>query len=189
MRVSKALAGAAALSILAAGSAVAQPAPDAEREALAQQIYQLMGAQTLNATSGALKAMMSSMTGQAGGADVVRARAMQAALSDSLERMMPKVLQGTVQIMAQDFTTEQLRAMLAFYQSPTGQAVLQKMPQITQQSVRLSLSLVPQMMRDFETDYCGRITCTDKEQQAFAQVNARMAAQAQAAANAPVAPR
>ena len=183
MRGSRRLAGAlAALALGVSASAFAQPAaappggppPDAERLALAQQIYQLMGTQTLGATTGALKTMFGSMMAHTGGADSAHAQAVQAALSDSIDKMIPRVLQGTVQIMAQDFTADQLRGMLAFYRSPTGQAALQKMPEITAQSIRLSQSLIPQMLRDFEADYCRRITCSDKEQQAFAQVNARM---------------
>ena len=190
MRCAKSLAGAcAALTLAGAIGAHAQapppgPAVDSERLALAQQIYQMVGAQTLSATSSALKTMLGSVTTPAAGADPAREQAMKAALTDSVDRMIPKVLQGTVQIMAQDFTVEQLRGMLAFYQSPTGQAVLQKMPEVTSQSIRLSRSLIPAMMRDFETDYCRRIACTDKEQAAFAQVNARLS-QAFAAPPAP----
>jgi hypothetical protein len=89
--------------------------------------------------------------------------------------------------MAQDFTTAQLHDMLAYYRSPTGQAMLHEMPEITRQSLQLGASLVPQMMRDFEADYCGRITCTAQEQQGFAQLNARLS-QTPAPAAAPSAP-
>jgi hypothetical protein len=180
MMLRTAIAGALAALALS-GTAVAQPAPipppqpDAARMALAQQIYDMIGAGTLDATTKAMHSMMSTMAQSAGGADTARQQAMQAALGDSIDKMMPRVLHGTVEIMAQDFTVDELRGMLAFYQSPTGQAVLQKMPVITQQSMRLSLSEVPQMMRDFQTDYCHRVTCTDKEHEAFAQMNARFA--------------
>lgn len=167
-------AGLAALAL--AGPAGAQPAapPDPERMALAQQIYELMGSQT-QTISQAMRGMMTTMMKSAGGADGARQQAVQGALSDSLDKMMPKVLHGTVEIMAEDFTAEELRGMLGFYRSPTGQAVLRKMPAITQQSMRLSLSLMPQMMRDFQADYCARVTCTDKEKAAFAEVGDRMA--------------
>ena len=152
----------------------APPPADGERLALARQIYRIMGSQTTDAIGAALKTMMAGMSA-AGGVDNPRATAMKAALSDSFDKMMPRLIDGAAEIMAQDFTAGQLRDMLAFYQSPTGQVVVHRMPEVTQQSLRIGASLVPQMMRDFEADYCGRVTCTPQEQQAFAQLNARLA--------------
>jgi hypothetical protein len=54
------------------------------------------------------------------------------------------------------------------------------MPLVTQQSVQISASLLPGFMQRFEADYCGRVTCTPQEQQAFAQINARLAQTASA---------
>ena len=179
-RVSAAVLAALALVAAAGASrpAFAQSAPpasaDGERLALARQIYRIIGSQTTDAIGTALKTMMAGMSAQ-GGADNPRTAAMKTALSDSFDKMMPRLIDGAAEIMAQDFTAGQLRDMLAFYQSPTGQALVRKMPEVTQQSLRIGASLVPQMMRDFEADYCGRVTCTPQEQQAFAQLNARLA--------------
>ena len=96
---------------------------------------------------------------------------------------MPKIVRQTAMIMAQDFTAEQLEAMLAFYRSPTGQAVLQQMPLITRQAMQTSNGLLPGFTEKFRADYCARVTCTDQDNQVFAQIAAHMAH-----APAPVAP-
>ena len=163
--------------VAAAPPALAQsapPLPDGERLALARQIYKIMGSQTTDAISAALKTMMGALSGS-GGSDNPRTTAMKAALSDSFDKMMPRMIDGSAEIVAQDFTVDELRDMLAFYQSPTGQVVVRKMPEVIEQGRRIGVALVPQMMHDFETDYCGRVTCTPQEQQAFAQLNARLA--------------
>ena len=163
---------AAALGVsvmLGAGAVTAQPvassSADPERLVLAQKIYALMGDQTLSSMTGALKGMLAT-TLQGQGVD---------ALGDGIDELTPKVIRSTARIMAQDFSAAELRDMLAFYQSPTGQSVLRRMPEITRQSVQVSLSLLPDFMRRFEADYCGRITCSAQEQQAFAQLNTRLA--------------
>ena len=185
MRVTTRLAGAALAAMFAGGGAVqAQPAPagpvDPERLALAQKIYAMVGDQTMQSLTQALKTMMATSIEGRTTNDPARTQALQAALGDSLDDMMPKVLQGTARIMAQDFSAGELRAMLAFYQSPTGQTVLRRMPEITRQSMQVSLSLLPGFMLKFEGDYCGRVTCSAQEQQAFAQANARLNMMAEA---------
>ena len=129
-----------------------------------------------------MKGMMANMSARPG-VDPARTEAMKAALMDSFGRLTPRLLDGAAEIMAQDFTTAQLHDVLTYYQSPTGQAMVHKMPEITRQSVQLGVALVPQMMRDFETDYCSRVACTAQEQQMFSQLNARLA---QGAPSAPV---
>jgi uncharacterized protein len=177
---------AAAALLMAAGGAHAQAegAVDAERLALAEKIYAMMGDQTMRSITGALKGALSASLKAEAGQDTARAQAVQAALSDSLDDMMPRVVQGTARIMARDFSAQELRDMLAFYQSPTGQAVLRRMPEVTQQSMQMSLSLLPGFMQKFESDYCARITCSPQEKQAFDQLNARMS-QSRAAPAAP----
>jgi uncharacterized protein len=178
MRVVKlGLAAAALAAVLVGGPAGAQPAGpvDPERLALAQKIYAMMGDRTTQTLAGAVKGLLSTSLQADAGGDPARAQALQAALGDSLDQMMPKVLEGTARIMAQDFSAQELRDMLAFYQSPTGQAVLRRMPEVTQQSMQVSLSLLPGFLRTFETSYCRRVACSAREQQAFAQMNARMA--------------
>jgi uncharacterized protein len=145
----------------------------------------MLGDRTLQSLTDTLKTVMSSSLRAQSGQDAARAEAVQAALGDSLQDMMPRLMQGTARIMAQDFTTAELRGMLAFYQSPTGQAVLRRMPEITRQSAQMSVALLPDFMRKFESDYCSRITCSAQEQQAFAQLNARMAQGRAPAASTP----
>ena len=174
------------------GAASAQPAAtavDPQRVALAEQIYAMIGQQTVQGVGRALTAMMSSTMRGVSGQDPARGAAMQAALGDSLTILTPQVLHSTARIMAEDFTTEQLRGILAFYLSPTGQALLQKTPLITRQALQVSTSLLPGFLETFEADYCRRVSCTEPEKDAFAQVNVRMAQAARMSAAQASAPQ
>ena len=189
-RMGAGLAGLAMATALGGGVA-AQPAAgtaDPQRLALAEQIYDMMGQQTVQGVGRALTSMMSSSLRNVTGQDRARSAAVQAALGDSITTLTPQVLHATARIMAEDFTTPQLQGILAFYQSPTGQALLQKTPLITRQALQVSTSLLPGFLETFETDYCRRVSCTEAEKNAFAQINARMAQAAHmSAAQAPAA--
>lgn len=58
------------------------------------------------------------------------------------ERLKPEY----VRIYADLFTTEELRQMIAFYQTPTGQKLVQLRPEITERSMQLAQRMMPQML-------------------------------------------
>jgi hypothetical protein len=195
-----AFAGAAILAIAPLGSvAMAQdgplttarpevqlPPPSPEvlaaraKRALAQKVYDLIGPETLAPTTRALAASLSVQVARAvTNKDIARAKAIMAAVDDGLDDIGPSISDATVTLMADDFSTEQLQALLDFYQSPTGQAALKILPRIAAQASTLSLKMTPQMMTTIRDSYCGRVKCTAQEQAAFTAIAQRAAAASQ----------
>ncbi len=170
-------AGAACAQVSASGAA---PKPlDPERVAIARQIFDQIGASTLQSMSKALiSSMQAAMTKTVSGPDAQRQQAMMDAVSDSVTVIMPKAIDATVDAMAQNFDTAQLKDVLAFYQSPTGRVMISKMPLIMQQSSATMVAEMPEMLRQMELRYCAKVTCTPSEQQAFAAISAQVKAHA-----------
>jgi len=128
---------------------------DPKRQALARQIYDLIGAQTMGTS-------VRSMT--------------TAAVGDGMNSVMPQVIDTSVSAMAHTFTEAQLQDMLAFYQSPTGRVVLLKMPAVTQQSNAAIVTYLPQVLAGIEDSYCSRVKCSSRERKGLEAVAAHLAA-------------
>jgi hypothetical protein len=150
------------------------------KRALAQKVYDLIGAQTLSPSTRALAASLSVQVARAvTNKDIARAKAIMAAVNDGLDDIMPSLSEATVTLMAADFSTEQLQALLDFYQTPAGQAALKILPRIASQASTLSLKMTPEMMVTIRDSYCGRVRCTAQEQSAFTAIAQHAAAAAQ----------
>ena len=62
-------------------------------------------------------------------------------MTSSLNAHLADFVNGAAAIYASQFTAEELRQLTAFYQLPVGQKFLQKLPEITQQSMTLGQRL------------------------------------------------
>jgi hypothetical protein len=152
------------------------------KRALAQKVYDLIGPETLSPSTRALAASLSVQVARAvTNKDIARAKAIMAAVDDGLDDIRPSISDATVTLMMQDFSTDQLQALLDFYQSPAGQAALKILPRIASQASTLSLKMTPQMMTTIRDSYCGRVKCTAQEQAAFTAIAQRAAAASQTA--------
>ena len=150
---------------------------DPQKLALAQQIYDVVGApalrSSLRGTASGLSVQLASGMAEK---DHDHAVAMVRAVSDGVASITPELETEAVSHIAREFTAEQLREMLAFYASPTGQLAARRLPLIVQQAVGGMLSYLPQMMKGVEDSYCSRVRCTRAERHAFDDVASRMAA-------------
>ncbi len=160
------------------------PSPEVQaaraKRALAQKVYDLIGPETLSPSTRALAASLSVQVARAvTNKDIARAKAIMAAVDDGLEDIKPSISDATVTLMTDDFTTDQLQALLDFYQSPAGQAALKILPRIASQASTLSLKMTPEMMTTIRDSYCGRVKCTAQEQNAFTAIAQRAAAATQ----------
>jgi hypothetical protein len=158
------------------------------KRALAQRVYDLIGPETLSPSTRALAASLSVQVARAvTNKDIARAKAIIAAVNDGLEDIRPSISDATVTLMTADFTTDQLQALLDFYQSPAGQAALKILPRIANQVSTLSLKMTPEMMTTIRDSYCGRVKCTSQEQAAFTALAQHAAAATQAPPTTPAA--
>jgi uncharacterized protein len=100
------------------------------------------------------------------------------------EIMKPKL----AKLYADNYTEAELKDIIAFYQTPTGQKTLAKMPVLMQQSLTMSMSGVQANMPEFQRRISGLIQEYQKKAQAAAAVAAAAAptpTSAPAAASAP----
>jgi len=171
-------AGTAAAQTSAAGPASKAPL-DPERVAIARQIFDQIGAANLQSMSKAMiSSMQAAMTKNVSGPDAERQHAMMDAVAASITYIMPKAVDATVDAMAEDFDTAQLKDVLAFYTSPTGRVMISKMPLVMQQTSATMIAEMPEMVHQMELRYCAKVTCTTAEQQAFAAISAQVKAHA-----------
>lgn len=63
--------------------------------------------------------------------------AIEAAATDEMRKAMPELLEPMVRLHDRHFTEQEVDALLAFYRSPVGRKVIEKMPLITQQSMAM----------------------------------------------------
>ena len=144
---------AAALVVLATGLVWAQP--PAGKEAQIDQLLSAMNADsTINQIFEQVKAMTASqLPAGATPEQAARAQEIQSRILDLVksrigwEKMRPQY----VKMYSETFSEEEISAMLAFYQSPAGRAMLQKMPMIIRKSMEIAQTqmedLLPEIQR------------------------------------------
>jgi hypothetical protein len=76
------------------------------------------------------------------------------------EVMTPMIIEAHVTIYSEAFTERELRALVAYYESPEGRSVMQKMPSLMPKAAAVSRNLMPQMEREVMTRLCARIDCS-----------------------------
>ena len=77
------------------------------------------------------------------------------ASQDMFRRMKAPMLDA----MAEVFTEQELRDLIAFYQTPTGQALLAKTPELTQRMAADMPAIMGDMQAEMHAKLCARMTC------------------------------
>ncbi len=130
-------------SILFAGALLIAPAvlfaDDASHRKAAQELVEISGSKEAMGVGfkGALEPMLAQMK-QRGMPDAAVAEIRQAmdewyAAEIKWEEFQPKI----TELYVQEFTEGELRDMIAFYQTPTGKKMLQKLPSVMQKSMQI----------------------------------------------------
>jgi len=93
--------------------------------------------------------------------------AMQASILEDTKAMIPRHKEAMVQIYARNLTETELKDIDAFYSSPSGRAVLTKVPALTGKLVPVMLADMPAMMNRAFDRYCSKTTCTPEERESM----------------------
>ncbi len=150
----------------------AAPAADAPSARQLELARQLVAASGMNAT---LSASLRNTVGQiyaalkpAASADAeARRKVFADAEADATAKLVPQITESLVDGYARTFTVQELSDVLAFYQSPSGRAMVAKTPQLMQGVTGALVTLLPQMRRDMGDVVCAKVTCTAAERTAF----------------------
>ncbi|MDP3174827.1 MAG: DUF2059 domain-containing protein [Phenylobacterium sp.] len=81
---------------------------------------------------------------------------------ESSQAMVARMMDRLTPIFATTFTEKELEDLVAFYESPTGQALVAKSPTFSAKMAPAMKELMPTMKADMETRLCARLTCAPK---------------------------
>lgn len=183
MKASVLLAGAALSALLLATSVRAQgvtPAqPDAARLQLAREILTANGgAQAMEVRMRALFASMTTLTkAMLPNADPKTSEISQALMKyvgDEEIKAIPQLIDQTAIVYANNLSEGELRDLLAWSVSPSGQSIRVKMPVITQQLIAEQGPLLKKMMSGAATmaveRACAEAKCTDDQRRTITAI-------------------
>lgn len=107
--------------------------------------------QTIQALYTQLRTMMEKQFAEMGASDdlsPILKRYLDKVFNIMEQTMSWKVLKNDmIDLYEQTFTEDELNGMLAFYKSPVGQSVVDKMPKVMQQSIAIAQKYMPEMQR------------------------------------------
>lgn len=138
------------------------PAGNAHSLQLAKHLFAEMHMEQLMA--GMMKNMTPMMVAQARKKNPsltdAQADIISQAISESSQAMMAKAIDRFVPLYASTFTEKELEDLVAFYDGPTGQAVLTKMPVLMSKMGPVMSELMPNMMADVNQRICSKMDCS-----------------------------
>jgi hypothetical protein len=82
------------------------------------------------------------------------------ALEATMARVMPKMMDVMTVSYAQTFSEQELTDIDTFYRSPSGQAMIAKLPQMMATTMQAMGPIQQEMRQDFAQEFCQRTTCT-----------------------------
>jgi hypothetical protein len=113
--------------------------------------------------TGMMKNMAPAMIDQARKANPsmtqAQAEAITDAVSQSTQAMMGKMVDRMIPLYASTFTEKELQDAVAFYDGPSGQAMLAKMPVLMSKMTPMMVELMPEMQADMRKRLCAKIDC------------------------------
>jgi hypothetical protein len=86
---------------------------------------------------------------------------------DALAKRFPDLQRAMARGYAENYSEQELTDILAFYKSPSGQAMIAKAPQLMQGVMASVLNMMPEIQRDAGEEVCAKITCTAAQKAAF----------------------
>lgn len=176
MRLNRFLSGAVLAAMVATTAAAQAPAgPSAEKVALARQLVAASGGADQMKT--VLQTVFSSMSsGMAANMPAEQKRLFTVVIQKMQDRFvaaMPQMIDGTVQIYAQELTEKELRDYIAWLNSDTGQSLKRKLPQITAESIKVMAPVMVQVTQGIKQDVideaCKQAGCSEKDRQVLTE--------------------
>lgn len=166
--------------LVAPGAALADARSDeAARLALANKFVMLIQGEEMTTAMGQMvESMIPESDEDLSASD---AAAIREVVVDMTQAMMPRMFEAMAPVYADIFTLEELRAMVAFYESDVGQNLLVKSVQAMPRLNAAAMSVMPEMLAGMGDAMCSRLKCTPDERRemkaAMAEAAQGMAAQ------------
>lgn len=162
---------AACAAVLSAQEACAAPAPTApvasapngENEALVRRYFAAIHFErTMDAVQAALLPVIAEQTAREHPSLTDQDRQMIADVVRQVmrDKIMPELIDRMVPVYAAAFTRDELKAMVAFYESPVGRSITDKAPGLAPKSAQAMRELMPTMSREVMTAIITKL-CPD----------------------------
>ena len=152
--------------------AIAQTPPPASTHQmeLAKRVMEDVGGekmvnQVVNAMVGPMMAQMAS--GQSADVQEKTRTVIVPALQATMARIMPRMMDIVTASYAENFSEQELTDIDAFYRSPSGRAMIAKMPQMMSSTMQAMGPVQVELRQDFAQEVCQRMTCTPAVQAAL----------------------
>lgn len=161
-RVAAGLSVAGALFAAAPAVCAEAPAPNAHSMELARTLFtemhmeQLMG-NMIHQMAPAIVEQSRKRNPQLSAAD---AQAISDAMAAAMDDLMKKVTERSIPLYASTFTEKELQDLVNFYDTPSGKALLAKMPVLMSKMGPMMTELMPEMMADVNKRVCSKIDCS-----------------------------
>ena len=81
-------------------------------------------------------------------------------MAASMDDLMKKVTERSIPLYASTFSEKELQDLVNFYDSPTGQAMLTKMPVLMSKIAPMVAELAPEMLADMTKRVCAKTDCS-----------------------------
>lgn len=82
------------------------------------------------------------------------------AAAESTADLMGKLMDRMAPLFASTFSEKELQDLVTFYESPTGQSMMSKMPTLMAKMQPTMAELMPQMQDDMKRRLCAKLDCT-----------------------------
>jgi hypothetical protein len=160
---------AAALAALSLATAAAAQAPSPDNLALAEQVLKVSGVEALlkGMLDGPQFRLMDSQIQQLPPAQQAKAKLFQQSVREATTAYLDRMMVQGAQAYATTYTEAELKGLLAFYQSPTGQAFIAKAPTVMAAMNKDIMAEIGGMLQDAMKRYCAKTSCTEDEQKAL----------------------
>jgi uncharacterized protein len=154
---------AAATAIVAATPAFcADAAPNPHSLELANKLFAEMHMDQM--MDGMMRQMTPMMVEQARKANpnlsAEQAQAVTDAVTESMQGLMQKLQARMIPLYASTFTEKELQDLVTFYEGPSGQAMLAKMPVLMSKLGPTMAELTPEMTADVQRRLCSKTDCS-----------------------------
>lgn len=151
-----------ALAVGAGARAGTTEAPDPTKLALAKRYYGAMHMErTMDGMMRSMVPVISQSIAKANPNLTEQERtAVAEAATESAAAASTRIVDRITPIIAETFTEQELRDLVNFYEGPTGQAIVDKMPTVMAKFAPQMKELVPEMEADSRQRICARIDCS-----------------------------
>lgn len=147
-------------AMILAGAASAQPSPSARQLDLAQRYVKAMNLEaSMNAVMDQLAPTM--IEGRLDSLTPEEREAFLGVMRDVSQKMMARMGARMAPILAEMFTEKELEDVVAFYEGPSGKAMIEKGPQLGAKMAPLMKELMPEAQSEMFARMCEILDCDE----------------------------